>query len=96
MAVAYSDVPKPETNPTDLLASAEHNAAPPLVPIDAPSAVQRPWEEDRLEDISASFKCAQHRWASGENRTESPLRVGSCQRLAAVGGNQAFDSHHQS
>ena len=86
MSVAYSDVPKPETNPTDLLPSAEHNAAPPLVPIDAPSAVQRPWENDQPEEISASFTCEQHRWASGENQTESPLHVESFQRLAAVWG----------
>ena len=66
MSVAHSDVLKPETNPTDLLTSAEHIAAPPLVPIDAPSAVQRPWEEDQPEDISASFTREQHRWASPE------------------------------
>ena len=66
LSVAHSDVLKPETNPTDLLTSAEHIAAPPLVPIDAPSAVQRPWEEDQPEDISASFTREQHRWASPE------------------------------
>ena len=66
MSVAHSDMLKPETNPTDLLTSAEHIAAPPLVPIDAPSAVQRPWEEDQPEDISASFTREQHRWASLE------------------------------
>ena len=64
MSVAHSDMLKPETNPTDLLTSAEHIAAPPLVPIDAPSAVQRPWEEHQPEDISASFTREQHRWAS--------------------------------
>jgi hypothetical protein len=66
LSVAHSDVLKPETNPTDLLTSAEHHAAPPLVPFDAPGAVQRPWEEDQPEDISASFTREQHRWASPE------------------------------
>jgi len=66
LSVTHSDVLKPETNTTDLLTSAEHNAAPPLVSIATPSAVQRPWEEDQPVDISPPFTFEQHRGAGPE------------------------------
>ena len=79
MSVAHSDVLKPETNPTDLLTSAEHIAAPSLAPVDAPSAVQRPWEEDQPEDISASSTHEQHRWASPTSMDFNKSGFGRCQ-----------------
>ena len=99
MSVAHSDVLKPETNPTDLLTSAEHIAAPPLVPFDAPSAVQRPWEEDQPEDISASFTREQHRWASPEASMDfnkrgfgrsAKLITGTAIIIVALGGISYF------
>jgi Bacterial SH3 domain len=99
LSVAHSDVLKPETNPTDLLTSAEHNAAPPLAPIEAPSAVQRPWEEDQPEDISAPFTREQHRWGipeasmdlnkSGFGRS-AKLITGTAIIIVAFGGISYF------
>jgi Bacterial SH3 domain len=68
LSISHSDVisPQVETNPTVLLKSAENDAAPPLVPTDAPNAVQRPWEEDEPEEISPPFTFEQHRWAGPE------------------------------
>ena len=63
MAISHSDVISFEpaaTDPADLLKSAEHHVALPLVPIETTNAVQCSWE-DRPEEISPPFAIEQHR-----------------------------------
>ena len=101
LSISHSDVisPKIETNPTVLLKSAENDAAPPLVPIDAPNAVQRPWEEDQPEEISPPFEFEQHRWARTEANIDlmkrsfgrsAKLITGTAIVVLALGGLSYF------
>jgi hypothetical protein len=65
LSISHSDVISPKFGiiPRVLLKAAENEAAPPLIPTDAPNAIERSWEEDQPEEIAPPLTFEQHRWA---------------------------------
>jgi Bacterial SH3 domain len=102
MSIAHSDVISPKFGiiPRVLLKATENQAAPPLIPTDAPNAIERFWEENQPEEIAPPLTFEQHRSAgSAEGSIDLTERssgrrpkliVGTAIVIGAIGGISYF------